>query len=545
MACLEGMFGSNGKFTKPLEAYITGKVDVSDPENGTSFMYFIPDSEKEKVDAACKLEANFVRVVQDITNPGPNNIDGKYLSQPHLQRVDPKHIKSVEAMVKAACSGLRGNAIAAPPKDQAQVWEQAAKFLGGRVQGSSTEMPGRAADMSLGAAAAMRTVLGHIEVASKLIWNRETIVKDITNAGPRGVKGGELSQTHLKRLDPEQQAVVDVMIGEVALRLLGNSSQMTSWSELSDPDAKEKVLVWADAASFFCGRIQGPSDKCEPPHMERKADMSSAAAQALSTTLARMEAAHRLASNYERVVQDITNPKTENIDGKTLTQLHLKRVDSKHKESVEEMVKAVCSRLLGQEASGPSTPEEALVWVQAATFLSGRIQKSKDEMPGSKPDTGLLAVISIVLGGQKPAIAVPGRAPDMSFLAGISMLKVLGQIEAASALMSNRQTVVQDICNPGASAVKGGQVTQTDLKRLQPGQQSSVDAMISEVSGRLLGKSLSKAGPSDAQVWADAAQYLHKRIQSTSKEMPGRNRDMSVAAATAMRVTLAQISLGY
>merc|ERR1711904_40467 len=160
----------------------------------------------------------------------------------------------------------------------------------------------------------------------------------------------------------------------------------------------------------------GPSDKCEPPHMERKADMSSAAAQALSTTLARMEAAHRLASNYERVVQDITNPGPENIDGKPLTQLSLKRVDPKHKVCVEEMVKAVCSRLLGQEVSGPSSPEEALVWVQAGTFLSGRIQKSPNEMPG--------------------------RAPDMSFLAAISMQKVLAQIEAASKLMSNREKVV-------------------------------------------------------------------------------------------------------
>ena len=120
------------------------------------------------------------------------------------------------------------------------------------------------------------------------------------------------------------------------------------------------------------------------------------------------------------------------------------------------------------------------------------------------------------------------------------MQKVLAQIEAASALMSNRQKVVQDICNPGMSAVNGGQITQTDLKRVSADQQSSVDAMIGEVCGRLLGKSSSKAGP-DAQVWADAAQYFNGRIQATSEEMPGRNRDMSVAAATAIRTTLAQI----
>merc|ERR1711904_462952 len=97
--------------------------------------------------------------------------------------------------------------------------------------------------------------------------------------------------------------------------------------------------------------IQGPSDECEYPHQYRKADMSTAAAQALSTTLGRLEAAHRLASNCTRVVQDITNPGPKNIDGKTLTQTNLKRVDPKHKESVEEMVQVVCSRLLGQEVS--------------------------------------------------------------------------------------------------------------------------------------------------------------------------------------------------
>merc|ERR1719420_1996280 len=376
-------------------------------------------------------------------------------------------------------------------------------------------MPGRDPDMSLAAATAMKTVLGLIEVASKLTWNRETIVKDIVNQGPRGVKGGQLSQTNLKRLDPKHAATVDAMLREVCDRLLGNSSQMTSVKALCEPGAKEKVLVWADAASFFASRIQGPSDECEFPHENRKADFSSAAATALRTTLARMEAAHRLASNCEMVVQDITNPGQRGLKGGALTQLNLTRVDPKHKASVEEMVQSVCSRLLGQEVSGPSTSEKALVWVQAATFLSGRIQKSSGEMPG--------------------------RAPDMSLHAALAMQKVLAQIEAASKLISNREKVVKDICNPGSKAVKGGELTQTDLKRLPTNHLGSVDAMVREVSGRLLGKSVFQPEPSEAKVWADAAKYFHLRIQGTSKEMPGRTRDMSVGAATAMRTVLAQI----
>merc|ERR1711904_538594 len=214
-------------------------------------------------------------------------------------------------------------------------------------------------------------------------------------------------------------------MGEMSDRLLGGGSQMTSVAALTEPGAKQRVLVWADAASFFAGRIQGPSDECDFPHENRKADMSNAAATALRTTLARMEAAHRLASNYEMVVQDIVNPGPNGLKGKPLTQLNLTRAESRHKASMQEMVMAVCSRLLGQEVDGAKTPEEALVWVQGATFLSGRIQKTDYEMPG--------------------------RAADMSVDAALAMQKVLAQIEAASKLMSNRDKVVKDICNQGST----------------------------------------------------------------------------------------------
>jgi hypothetical protein len=235
----------------------------------------------------------------------------------------------------------------------------------------------------------------------------------------------------------------------------------------------------------------------------------------MKTVLGHIEVACKMIWNRETIVKDITNAGPRGVKGGELTQLNLTRVDPKYEASVEEMVKATCNRLLGREVPGPSTPEEALVWLQAATFLSGRIQKSRSEMAG--------------------------RAPDMSLHAGLQMQKVLAQIEAASKLMSNREKVVKDICNPGSNAINGGQVTQTDLKRLQPGQQSSVDAMVREVCGRLLGKNVSEPGPSEAQVWADAAKYFHQRIQAASKEKPGRNRDMSMAAATAVRTVLAQI----
>ena len=50
------------------------------------------------------------------------------------------------------------------------------------------------------------------------------------------------------------------------------------------------------------------------------------------------------------------------------------------------MIREVCGRLLDNKMSEPSTPEEAQVWVEAAMFLSGRIQGSPDEKPGRAVD---------------------------------------------------------------------------------------------------------------------------------------------------------------
>ena len=55
MQCFEVLFGLQRPqaTTVPLESYSVGKIDVYDPDNGTSFTYIIPDSEKAKVEAAC------------------------------------------------------------------------------------------------------------------------------------------------------------------------------------------------------------------------------------------------------------------------------------------------------------------------------------------------------------------------------------------------------------------------------------------------------------------------------------------------------------
>merc|ERR1719171_1600514 len=120
----------------------------------------------------------------------------------------------------------------------------------------------------------------------------------------------------------------------------------------------------------------------------------------------------------------------------------------------------------------------------------------------------------------------------MGKAAATAMRTVLADIEAANKLMSNRETVVKDITNPGPTAVKGGTLTQQDLKRVDRKHQDSVDEMMREVCGRLLGKKMSQPSTQQCeQVWRDAATFFNGRIQATAFECSGRNADMSQTAA--------------
>merc|ERR1712137_396450 len=181
---------------------------------------------------------------------------------------------------------------------------------------------------------------------------------------------------------------------------------------------------------------------------------------------------------------------------------------------VGAMVREVCCCLVGKPMLKQLAPEDAQVWAAAATFLSTRIQGKSEEMPG--------------------------RAPDMSSEAATALRTKLAQVEAAYMLMSNRDRVVQDITNAGSSNIDGKKLTQTELRRVDNKHEVSVNAMIKEVSCRLLGKAPMSPSPQEASVWAEAAQYLSRRIQATAAEMPGRKPDMSSDAATALRTALGQ-----
>jgi hypothetical protein len=240
--------------------------------------------------------------------------------------------------------------------------------------------------------------------------------------------------------------------------------------------------------------------------------MSSGAANALCAVLAQIEAAQLLSANRVRVVADITNNGSMNIDGKTLTQTELVRVGSGDRAAVDDMVTEVCGRLQGK----PATNKRSLVWASAAQYLSKRIQSSAEQMPGRKPDM------------------TSGAANAMCAV----LEEIAAPLEAAQLLIDNRARVVQDITNPGLKGILGGALTQRELERVPIKDRASVDSMISELCNRLQGKQGKKASGDEGKVWAAAARYFSARIQASAAEKPGRNADMSAAAANALRAVL-------
>lgn len=452
------------------------------------------DSQQAAFNAARKLSANFMRVVRDTCNPGPNAIGGGNITQ-GLARVDPSEDAVVRAMLSAVCCRLLGKECAPPSKSDAAVWFKAARFVGNRIQSSAGECPGRDPDMTPAEATEMRNVLGQIEAASKLTFNFETVVKDITNNTTSGVYEDDKSQPDLARVDPRNKALVEAMLRDVCARLCGKPSTLPKEGEQA---------VWADAACFFGQRVQSPDTMLvDCKNTDRPADMSLAAAQQLRAVLAKMEASIRLHSNKAAVCADITN-------ANPISQKGLQRVAPQQKAAVDKMLQALVAQLLDQSVNTePSSPSEGKVWADAATYLSARIQSSSEECPG--------------------------RPADMSPAAGMMMRRVLAQFEAFGKLYSNKQTVVQDIINPSPQ-------TQPELKRVESKYKAAVESMVDEVCARLIGKRNKEPEPGVAQVWTDAATYLHGRIQSSARQCPGRAPDMSRDAAMAMRKVLARIN---
>lgn len=125
-------------------------------------------------------------------------------------------------------------------------------------------------------------------------------------------------------------------------------------------------------------------------------------------------------------------------------------------------------------------------------------------------------------------------------------------MEAAKRLVNNHYNVLIDITNPAPE-------TQHELQRIPVQYRPMVDAFLREMCRRLHGRRpgpeayalfrmveepLEQGNQEQLAVWGAAATYLTGRIQSVPDQKPGRNPDMSLAAATAFVQVAQEIGMG-
>ena len=160
---------------------------------------------------------------------------------------------------------------------------------------------------------------------------------------------------------------------------------------------------------------------------------------------AREEAAEKLRGNIVRVRQDICNPGPTNIDGKPLSQAELRRLPSSVADEVDEVLREIACRLLGEEPCEPRTPQQGCIWVAVADYLDGRIQAT--------------------------AMEKPGRKPDMSSTAAAAMRAVLQDLKSVNDLIlhaGNRAEMLEYMCvdtNVKVTSSRGGKLRRTATAR--------------------------------------------------------------------------------
>lgn len=115
--------------------------------------------------------------------------------------------------------------------------------------------------------------------------------------------------------------------------------------------------------------------------------------------------------------------------------------------------------------------------------------------------------------------------------------------EIVRKLIGNHEKVLNDLTNSAP-------LTQHELTRLPGVYANHVDLALRESIRRLIGRRpgvpdlehrMEPLTPCQAAVWTGVCNYLDGRIQMSPDEKPGRNPDMSVAAASAWRAVLYEL----
>ena len=340
-------------------------------------------------------------------------------------------------------------------EDATTAWIAACKYLELRIQSKPQQKPGREPDMSEAGAAAFIAVMKQLrdeaksgmhlyadtassahglafnlpfaarqEASRVLTANHERVVNDIVNpSSTTNIDGKALTQLALRRLKPTERDAVDQFLREVAFRLAGEIR--------ASPLSKQDALTWIAAGKYLNGRLQSVPEQ-KPG---RKPDMSPEAAKAMRAVMddagrwcklrvsldetgicsdenpslascsrdARYEAAYKLISNHERVLADLTNQSSTNIDGKPLTQTFtIKRLLESDRPHVDRFLYEVARRLLGAYVCTdsimpiPTDEDAATIWVAACNYLETRIQSTPEQKPGREPDMSVDAAEAMV-----------------------------------------------------------------------------------------------------------------------------------------------------
>ncbi|KAL3930088.1 MAG: hypothetical protein SGPRY_001685 [Prymnesium sp.] len=457
--------------------------------------------------------------------------------------------------------------------------------------------------------------------AKKLIANHLAVLYDVTNTNPE-------TQHLLQRLSEHQKTYVEQanvmgadqallrpfaqVLREVARRLLGRRPGSEGLEAAIDIWDKCQAKAWIDTVQFLQNRIQD-TPEAKPG---REPDLSEEAAKAMRAVLeevgsaatshtiaacsaqwamlekmlsgrlgeaegaaaahslaARREAAGKLISNHEEVLRDVINPAPmRNIFGLPLTQLGLQRVESSLAAYVDQALREVARRLLGEQpgSSGLETRLDAAnsaqisAWVGTAKYLEGRIQCTPEEKPGRAPDMSPAAGAAMravlrEMGTVRRRVGweeLRTMAEEESFQQpeadGVATAHShAARKEAAAKLIDNHVDVLKDVTNPSQTEnIVGDTLTQQELTRVDARLSWYVDQALREVARRLLGRmvgsyllevQLDPYNAAQASAWARAAAYLSGRVQATADQKPGRKPDMSYHAALAFIAVVREV----
>merc|ERR1712151_1293327 len=284
---------------------------------------------------------------------------------------------------------------------------------------------------------------------------------------------------------------------------------------------------------------------------------------------ARVEAARKIITNRQAVLNDICNP------ARRSESRIIEVVPAHLAADVENGMRETARRLLGGVMMTPiNKPQHdgGEAWVSMAKVMDARLQTSRNQCPGRAADMSpgagraLSDVLKEVCGEDfpsriapsssgmtpKPNAGAPACRSDWSAL--VSSLNTgagnatgaaakhsaNARVEAARKLITNREAVMGDICNPERK-------TMHNIHEVVPAHLAgTVERGMKETARRLLGipgnvDSL-PSGAADKEALVGMAKVISSRLQTSPIQCQGRAPDMGEGAASALVDVLKEVS---